>query len=114
MLKTQRIAVNTVNSLKLKLFEECGIDVSVGTILNLKPFFVVNATEREKVLYMCKLCLNTGSLFNALMEHHKLNTVVVSHSLSEYLMGSSQCERIENGYWHINCCIGKCSKCRGN
>ena len=108
---TRRIATCTIRKLKMKL-ADTGVVASEGTIQNLKPFYVVYATEREKVLCMCKLCFNTRSLFDALMVHHKENKAVVYTSISKFLMNSCDCYKVENGYWTINCCTGKCSSCK--
>ena len=109
---TRRIATCTIRKLKMKL-ADTGVVASEETIQNLKPFYVVYATEREKVLCMCKFCFNTRSLFDALMVHHKENKTVVYTSISKFLMNSCDCDKVENGYLAIkNCCTGKCSSCK--
>ena len=104
---TRRVSTTTIRNLQTKL-QAFNIDVSYGAILSLRPFFVVNATEREMMMCMCLLCLNLCSVFNALMEHHKENDTPVSTSVSGFLMGSSECEKDKNGYSKLKCCIGKC------
>ena len=46
---------------------ENGLNVSVGSILNCKPSFITYASEKEMVLCLCKICLNTKFLFDPLM-----------------------------------------------
>ena len=60
------ILTETLSSIQ-KLLIGKGITASVGSILNLKPFFITYATEKEMSLFLCKICLNTKFLFDALM-----------------------------------------------
>ena len=44
------------------------INVSIGKILSLKPFFILYATEKEMALRLwcfCKLCFNAKMMCNA-------------------------------------------------
>ena len=56
------IATATVQGIKDKL-KSNNIDVSVGTVVSLKNFFVIYATEKEMALCLCKLCLNIQLLY---------------------------------------------------
>ena len=48
-----------------------GIKVSTSYILNLHPFFVTYATEKEMSLCLCKICSNVKFLFDTLMTRAK-------------------------------------------
>ena len=52
---------------KTKLLHEGGYNIASGSIWNLKPFYLSGATDKEKVLCMCKLCLNFRTKFEAMM-----------------------------------------------
>ena len=52
------IATVTVRGLQKKLMET-GVNVSLGTIVYLKPFFINYPSEKEMALCLCKLCLNS-------------------------------------------------------
>ena len=56
------IMAETVRSMQKSLLGK-GIFVSIGSVLNLHPFFVTNASEKEMSLCLCKLCLNTKFFF---------------------------------------------------
>ena len=60
------IVTCNVRSIHKKLCER-GVNVSLGTVLNLRPFFVTYATEKELSLCMCKLCLNARLMFQPLI-----------------------------------------------
>ena len=52
------IFTSTVRSLHHKLAEK-EVNVSIGSILNCKPFFITYASAKEMALCLCKICLNT-------------------------------------------------------
>ena len=66
----QMIVTETVCSIHKSLLDK-GFNVSLGSVLNLKPFFVTYGSENEMSLCLCKLCLNTKFLFDALMSNAK-------------------------------------------
>ena len=106
------IATCTLNQLKHKVYEKHQIEVSLGTMLNLKPIFITYATEKEKVICMFKLCLNTRLLFSPIMEHTKSSGGQEFTSITEYFMHSRNCPRALNGYYQYLCCEGKCKECK--
>ena len=65
---TRRVITCTVKALQQKLNEKLQLDVSVETIIAVKPFYMTYETENEIVLCMYKLCLNTGLLFNVVKQ----------------------------------------------
>ena len=64
------IFTSTVRSLHHKLAEK-GINVSIGSVLNSKPFFITYASAKEMAPCLCKICLNTKFLFGPLMSRAK-------------------------------------------
>ena len=102
----------TVRELQNKLNVKHNLNVSYGTVFNAKPFFITFANEKEKVLCMCKLCLNARLLFNPLMDHSKSCKGEEFNSISDYFMNSCTCPRSENGYYQYICCQGRCSNCK--
>ena len=56
----------TSQKLQSKLKEKHDIIISLGTLLNHKPFYATFETEKEKISCMCKLCLNTRLKFDTL------------------------------------------------
>ena len=79
------IATLTVHAIQEKLRFN-NIDVSIGTIISLKPFFVNYAAEKEMALCLCKICLNTRLLFKAVMKEEKKQGGVPFSSISKFLM----------------------------
>ena len=69
------------------------IDVSIGTIISLKPFFVNYATEKEMVLCLCKICLNTIILLKATMKEEKKQYGVPFSFVSKFVMTDCECEQ---------------------
>ena len=56
--------------MKEKLSEN-NIDISFGTILSLRPFFITFATEKEMALCVGKICLDVRLLFDSLVAQAK-------------------------------------------
>ena len=48
-------------------------DFSLGTMFNLKPFYIEKPTEREKESCLCIFCLNLRLRFNTLQNQLKDN-----------------------------------------
>ena len=67
---TKRVLIITLRSLQEKLQEQIG-HISMGTVSHYKPFFMTFASEKEKVLCMCMLCLNIREKFDSLMMFFK-------------------------------------------
>ena len=92
--------------------EKHDVVVSVGSVFNMRPFFVKVATEKEKMMCMHKECLNIRLEFNAVMEHSKKNDGPFFLSLTEFFMPSCNCPRSANGYFKQECCQGLCVDCK--
>ena len=75
--------------------------------MNIKPFYIHSATEREKEACLCKVCLNTQLKFDGLMKIIN-EGVEVTNSLTEYFGAGILCPKDVNGYFHQKCIAGEC------
>ena len=66
---TKQARTCTVRHMKTLVKDKCGYDTSLGKLNFLKPFFVTNAAEKERVLCMCKHCLNIRLKLDVIMSH---------------------------------------------
>ena len=105
------IVTETVCSIHKSLLDK-GFNVSLGSVLNLKPFFVMYASEKEMSLCLCKLCLNTKFAFDALMSNTKKDGDESFTSITSFLMDGCSCSKGENGYQKWLCSIQKCKDCK--
>ena len=101
----------TVSMMQANIEKKLGKSVSRGSIYALKPFFCVEPTDREKSLCLCKICLNTRQIFDAVGGCCKKNTAAnFPVSISEYFMANCKCEdKDTNGYYNLKCIKGNCS-----
>ena len=105
------IATCTIRALVDKIKGE-GIDVSLGTVHSLKPFFVTYPTERELSLCLCKLCLNVSLLHDTLKKRAKQDGDVPYTTATDFFMHDSTCAKTVNGYYSWSCVTGNCKKCK--
>ena len=61
---------------------------------------MTSATEKEKVLCMCQLCLNTWLQFDAIM---KVPPSRPFNSVSAYFMQQVTCPKGSHGYYEYTC-----------
>ena len=61
----RRVITCTAKQIQEKLTEKYNISVSKGTILKYKSFYISYATEKERIMCMCGLCLNTMLILKA-------------------------------------------------
>ena len=108
---SRRVATCTIRKLRSKIMSEKGVNISIGLLSYLKPFYITNPTDKEKLMYMCKLCLNFCLKFNALMTHSKKFNGPQFDSISSYYMSSCKCSKGQNSYWDLKCVEGKCKNC---
>ena len=94
----RRVATCTVKALQGK-HSELNIDILVGTLLNLCPFFISFATEKEMTLCLCKICLNSKLLFDPLQQQAIKDNDEVTESISIFFMHACKCSKAENGYF---------------
>ena len=80
IIATRHVATCTIRKLQSHLKEK--FDVSSGTVVKMKPFYITYASERETILCMYMTCLNSRVLYNVLMEHKKQNNGKVFSSIS--------------------------------
>ena len=104
------IVTETVCSIHKSLLDK-SFNVSLGSVFNLKPFFVTYASEKEMSLCFCKLCLNTKFVFDALMSDAKKDGDESFTSITSFLMVGS-CPKGENGYHKWLYSIQKCKDCK--
>ena len=105
------VFTSTVRTLKNELLEN-GLSVSVGSILNCKPFFITYVSEKEMMLCLCKICLNTKFLFDPLMVKAKKDGDETHESISSFFMANCKCEKSPNGYYQWNCSRRSCKTCK--
>ena len=69
-------------------FKDSGLTSSIGTIMNLKPFFITYPTEKEISLCLCKLCLNVRLLMESLTSKAKADgdVVYISNNIFHVIM----------------------------
>ena len=82
----RRVAICSASTIIKKISTAHNVKVSHGSVIKFKPFFICTATEREKSLCLCKICLNLRYILTALNE-------------------------AEDGYWGYNCFNRKCTDC---
>ena len=92
------------------------IDVSIFSIISLKPFYVNYATKKEMTLCLCKICLNTRLVFEAVMKEEKKQGGVPFSSISKFFMTDCECERSPNGCfsWSLRRVTGNCKQYQNN
>ena len=101
------ITTLTYSGMKARIQKIHGIKVTVGMLCKCKPFFCQNPTEKS--LCLCKVCLNTRQLFDAVRSFCKAESNnEVGESLSKYLLHDCTCEKESIGYYQPQCCHGKC------
>lgn len=105
----RKVMTCTIGKIQVKLFEKYNMNVSIGTIFNLKPFFISFPTEKEKILCMCKLSLNLCMKFDCIMEHTKNQNGKVFTSMSNFYMDNCTCNKSEVGHSSFDCCNGFCN-----
>ena len=64
------VITTTVKVLQEKLVEK-GIDVSMGKIVSLRPFFITYLTDKEIALCLCKMCLNARMMYGVQVKQAK-------------------------------------------
>ena len=88
------------------------VNTSLGTVLNLQPFIIAYATDREMSLYLCKLCLNVRLLFDVLMAKARKDNDEIFDSITNFSMNESTCTKSKNGYHQWKCWVRLCSACK--
>ena len=107
----RRVATCTVRAIKNKLESE-NCKVSVGTVLNLKPFFITYPTDKELALCLCKICLNTRLLLEPLVVQGNKDGNLVTESVTGFFMDTIPCVKNENRFYKWTCVTQKCKHCK--
>ena len=107
---SRRVTTKTYSTMQQHLETKHGLKISRGTLCALRPFCCVVPTDREKSLCMCKVCLNTRQLFDAIVECcKKQNLSYVPKSITEHFMKNCVCDsKDSNGYYQLTCIKGMC------
>ena len=84
------------------------INVSIGSIMKYKPFYIQTATEREMQTCMCKFCLNTRLMFDALRSGLVDEEEKSLSSLNDYFGYGFSCGKYINGAYKRDCIIASC------
>ena len=71
--------------------------------MSLKPFFINYATEREMSLCLCKLCLNTQLIFDAVLAEEKKSGGPIFTSITQFFTNDCQCPVSSNGFLSWSC-----------
>lgn len=101
----------TMRDIRKKLAQKA-INVSLGTVMNLRPFFVTYASDKELSLCMCKLCLNTRLLYEPLSAKAKKDGDEMPESISAFMMNEVVCCKSANGFYAWSCVTRNCSNCK--
>ena len=102
----------TVRKLLRKL-QEVLHTISVGSVVNMRPFFVKVPSNREKLECLCGVCFNTRVIFDALMKYVKFIGGKIFESITSYFVDKPECRQTPCGYLHRQCIKGDCSLCNG-
>ena len=107
MLKTtKRIATKTADGIQSEINAKFNYNVSHGIVINYKPFYVLNATDREKQSCLRKFCLNIRLRF---VQYEKL---LKNSSISKlFAFYDNRCELDQNGYYQLKCITETCVNC---
>ena len=95
---TKRIWITPIRHLQEIANKKLRENISLGLIINLKPFYVQQPPDREKESCLCRFCLNLQLRFNELLQHLGNKSKQVS-SLSEYFSFGISCPYGDNGYY---------------
>ena len=81
--------------------------ISYGLFYQLKPFYIVKPSEKERESCMCSTCLNIHIIYDLLRKHMSNR---FPKSTTEYLKYEFKCERIANfGFFSLNYISGNCT-----
>ena len=97
----------TIRTLHTKL-KDTGINLPLGKILSLCPFFITYATDKEISLCMCKVCLNKRPLHNVLLVQDKTDEDDSNKSITHFFMQRCDCPKSCNVYYRWKCVSNKC------
>ena len=97
----------TILTLHTKL-KDTGINLPLGKILSLCPFFITYATDKEISLCMCKVCLNKRPLHNVLLVQDKTDENDSNKLITHFFMQRCDYPKSPNVYYRWKCVSNKC------
>ena len=103
----------TTSEIMKTLEDKHDFKVCRGTVHSLKPFFVNNPTDREKLECLCTTCCNIRLLFQAIQRRAKKNNMQEYTSITSYFTSNKNCGTHRNGYISRSCLTGICENCSG-
>ena len=75
-----------------------GSEISYGSFINLKPFYVSRPTDKETEMCLCSKCLNPHCLYKAIKTNVNVD---LPKSLSDYLCKNFKCDHEpETNFFH--------------
>lgn len=66
---TRYISTKNVREIQHIVKTKHNIDIYIGSVHSLRPFYIQPPSEREKESCLCKFCLNLRLKFNELQRH---------------------------------------------
>lgn len=86
-------------------FSNTGINISIGSFLKLKPFYILPPTTREMASCLCIKCVNIHLIYDGIRTHKR----DLPPSLTQYLTSTMKCSLDEKiDFVQLDCIHGKC------
>ena len=87
-------------------------NMSYGSFINLKSFYISRPTEKETELCLCSKCLNPHCLYQAIRSALK-SAIALPTSLSQYLCKNMNCGReTKIDFYKRTFILGQCDNCK--
>ena len=102
------VSTITVHQMLSSAKGQCNIVTSFGTVISLRPFFLVTPSEREKLECLCTTCLNTRLLFDVVMGKVK-DVQQKFKSITKYFTNRKECMMTRSGNFSIDCINNLCN-----
>ena len=101
----RHVYTSSVRKLFNDFTKSTGIKISIGSFLNLKPFYIVPPTTREMASCLCIKCLNIHLIYDTIRLHKK----DLPASLTEYLTSKMECSIDEQiDFVKLECIRSEC------
>ena len=108
----RRVATNSYKSLHQDFQKLYNSNMSYGSFINLKPFYISRPTEKETEMCLCSKCLNPHCLYKAIRLALK-SAIELTNSLSQYLCKNMNCGReTKTDFYRRTCILGQCDNCK--
>ena len=87
-------------------------NMSYGSFISLKPFYISRPTEKETEMCLCSKCLNPHCLYQTIRSALK-SAIDLPTSLSQYLCKNMTCGReTETDFYKRTCIVGQRDNCK--